>query len=101
MISGLLLLEPSPAEAAGDARPLAPAGAAAPGEPFAPAVSDSTSAPRGFKSQVPSLLMVAVAIAVGALLIRSVHEVPGLLIAYGRYAATRVSQVDEIIYKGE
>ena len=45
--------------------------------------------------------MVAVAIAVGALLIRSVHEVPGLLIAYGRYAATRTSQADEIIYKGE
>ena len=45
--------------------------------------------------------MVAVAIAIGALLIRSVHEVPGLLIAYGRYAATRTNQADEIIYKGE
>ena len=38
---------------------------------------------------------------VGAgLLARSVHELPGLLVAYGRYAATRVGQAD-IIYKGE
>jgi spermidine synthase len=52
-------------------------------------------------SQIPGMVLVAVAIGVGALLIRSVHEVPGLLIAYGRFAATRVSQADEIIYKGE
>jgi spermidine synthase len=49
----------------------------------------------------PGLALVAVMIAGGALLIRTVHEVPGLLIAYGRYAATRVSQANEIIYKGE
>src|SRR5580698_10427988 len=47
------------------------------------------------------MIMVVVAIAIGALLIRSVHEVPGLLIAYGRYTATRTSQANEIIYKGE
>ena len=34
------------------------------------------------------------------LLARSVHELPGLLVAYGRYAATRVGQAD-IIYVGE
>jgi spermidine synthase len=53
------------------------------------------------RAQIPGLILVAVSIALGAVLIRSVHEVPGLLIAYGRYAATRTSQVDEIIYKGE
>ena len=34
------------------------------------------------------------------LLARSVHELPGLLVAYGRYAATRVGQAN-IIYVGE
>ncbi|MEP7306745.1 MAG: fused MFS/spermidine synthase [Acidobacteriota bacterium] len=56
---------------------------------------------KGFRSQIPGMVLVAVMIGMGALLIRSVHEVPGLLIAYGRYAATRVSQANEIIYKGE
>jgi spermidine synthase len=56
---------------------------------------------RSARAQVPAMIMVAVAIALGALLIRSVHEVPGLLIAYGRYTATRTSQANEIIYKGE
>ena len=38
---------------------------------------------------------------VGAgLMLRSVHELPGILVAYGRYAATRVGQA-EIIYVGE
>jgi spermidine synthase len=54
-----------------------------------------------FASQIPGMVLVAVMIGVGALLIRSIHEVPGLLIAYGRYSATRVSQANEIIYKGE
>jgi spermidine synthase len=35
-----------------------------------------------------------------AMLARSVHEVPGLLVGYGRYAATRVGQA-EFIYVGE
>src|SRR5262245_1883008 len=72
MIAGLLLLEPAPGN--DDARA---------------------------RSQIPGMIFVAVAIAVGALLIRTVHEVPGLLIAYGRYAATRTGQAREIIYKGE
>src|SRR5437764_4635996 len=38
---------------------------------------------------------------VGAgLLARSVHPLPGLLVAYGRYSATRVGQAD-VIYVGE
>ncbi len=73
MIAGLLLLEPAPG-------------------------SEEVKAAR---SQIPGMIFVAVAIAVGALLIRTVHEVPGLLIAYGRYAATRTGQAHEIIYKGE
>jgi spermidine synthase len=73
MIAGLLLLEPAP----------------------------GSEEARAARSQIPGMIFVAVAIAVGALLIRTVHEVPGLLIAYGRYAATRTGQAHEIIYKGE
>jgi spermidine synthase len=73
MIAGLLLFEPAPG-------------------------SEETRAAR---SQIPGMIFVAVAIAVGAFLIRTVHEVPGLLVAYGRYAATRTGQAHEIIYKGE
>src|SRR5262245_24971813 len=40
---------------------------------------------KGFRTQIPGMVLVAVMIGVGALLIRSVHDVPGLLIAYGRY----------------
>ena len=40
------------------------------------------------------------AAAVAVLLARSVPEVPGVLVAYGRYTATRTGQ-DKIIYKGE
>ena len=76
MVAGLLVLEP--------------VGGGGPGEDT-----------KTLRSQIPGLALVAVMIAGGALLIRTVHEVPGLLIAYGRYAATRVSQANEIIYKGE
>src|SRR5262249_35094038 len=54
-----------------------------------------------FRKQIPGLVLIAVAIGAGAWLIRTVHEVPGLLVAYGRYAATRTNQASEIIYKGE
>jgi spermidine synthase len=46
-----------------------------------------------------TVLIVAAAMA-AAWLARNVKEVPGILIAYGRYAASRVGQAD-IIYKGE
>jgi len=42
----------------------------------------------------------AVAMVAAGLLARSVHDLPGLLVAYGRYAATRIGQAD-IIYVGE
>ncbi len=45
-------------------------------------------------------LVLAVAMVSAGLLARGVHELPGLLVAYGRYAATRVGQAD-IIYVGE
>jgi len=44
--------------------------------------------------------VLAVGMIAAGLLARSVHELPGLLVAYGRYAATRVGQA-EIIYVGE
>ena len=47
-----------------------------------------------------TILLVA-AVAAAAFLARNVHGVPGLLVAYGRYAATRIDQANEIIYMGE
>jgi spermidine synthase len=44
--------------------------------------------------------VLAVAMVAAGLLARSVHPLPGLLVAYGRYSATRVGQAD-IIYVGE
>jgi spermidine synthase len=49
---------------------------------------------------VAGTVILAVAMVVAGLLARSVHELPGLLVAYGRYAATRVGQAD-VIYVGE
>jgi spermidine synthase len=49
---------------------------------------------------VGATVMLAAAMVVAGLLARSVHPLPGLLVAYGRYAATRVGQAD-IIYSGE
>jgi len=45
-------------------------------------------------------LVLAVAMVAAGLFARSVHELPGLLVAYGRYSATRIGQAD-IIYVGE
>jgi spermidine synthase len=72
-ISALLMLEPSYAGAAVD----------------------------GKKSwNVGATALLAGAMVVAGLLARSVHPLPGLLVAYGRYAATRIGQAD-IIYSGE
>ncbi|PWT81834.1 MAG: SAM-dependent methyltransferase [Blastocatellia bacterium] len=65
-----------------------------------PATTDGAPAP-SIRSQIPGMVLIVLSIGVGALLIRTIHEVPGLLIAYGRYAATRTNQASEIIYKGE
>lgn len=45
-------------------------------------------------------LMLVGAMAAAVLLARSVNDVPGLLVAYGRYTASRVGTAD-VIYKGE
>ncbi|HEY2152388.1 MAG TPA: fused MFS/spermidine synthase [Vicinamibacterales bacterium] len=44
--------------------------------------------------------VLAIAMISAGLLARSVHELPGLLVAYGRYSATRVGQAN-VIYVGE
>ena len=54
----------------------------------------------GFRASVPSLMRVIVVAAAAGLFARVVPPLPGLLVAYGRYAATWVGQ-NEIIYVGE
>ncbi len=44
--------------------------------------------------------VLAIAMIAAGLMARSVHELPGLLVAYGRYSATRVGQAN-VIYVGE
>jgi spermidine synthase len=65
---------------------------------LAPAVAGSEGAASRFQWVGTVLLVLATGGA--GLLARSVHEVPGLLIAYGRYSATWVGQ-SNIIYHGE
>jgi spermidine synthase len=52
------------------------------------------------RSAVMGTAVLAIAMIAAGLLARSVHELPGLLVAYGRFAATRVGQAS-IIYVGE
>jgi spermidine synthase len=77
-ISALLMLEPSSAT---------------------PAAS-GVAATRSRLSNLTGTAWLAVAMVLAGLLARSVRPLPGLLVAYGRYAATRVGQAD-IIYTGE
>ncbi len=71
-------------------------------EPSFAGVSDaggSVGDKKGRWSIVGTVVLAAAMVAAG-LLARSVHPLPGLLVAYGRYSATRVGQAD-IIYVGE
>jgi spermidine synthase len=52
------------------------------------------------KSQLASMVVLVLVTAGAGLLARTVPEMPGILVAYGRYAATWVGQ-NEIIYTGE
>jgi len=52
------------------------------------------------RMQFAGTLLLAAAMAGAVLLARTVHGVPPILVAYGRYAATRVGDAD-IIYMGE
>jgi spermidine synthase len=54
----------------------------------------------GFRASMPALIRVVVVAAAAGLLARVVPPLPGLLVAYGRYAATWIGQ-NEIIYVGE
>src|SRR6185436_14636166 len=75
-LSALLLLEPS----------------------FSGAAAGGERVKRGWNAA--GTVVLALAMIAAGLLARSVHELPGLLVAYGRYAATRVGQAS-IIYVGE
>jgi spermidine synthase len=55
---------------------------------------------RKSRFQFAGTLMLAVAMGAAVLLARTIHAVPGILVAYGRYAATRIGGAD-IIYVGE
>jgi len=52
------------------------------------------------KYQFAGTLVIIAAAAGAGLLSRSVHQVPGIFVAYGRYTATRLGQAD-IVYMGE
>jgi spermidine synthase len=67
-------------------------------EPSYSSPPDTAGGKRGWSLAGTAVL--AVGMIAAGLLARSVHELPGLLVAYGRYAATRVGQA-EIIYVGE
>jgi len=59
----------------------------------------AASAPDAARSRL-RFAMLVVAVAIAAVLARTVHPVPAILVGYGRYAATRVGQAD-FIYVGE
>jgi spermidine synthase len=52
------------------------------------------------KSPVAATIVIIAAAAIAGLLSRSVHPLPGIFAAYGRYTATRLGQA-EVIYMGE
>jgi len=83
-IAALLMLEPS---------------YAAPAPTPRAADVPTTPSPRGRRA-LGGTLVLALAMVAAGLLARSLPPIPGLLVAYGRYAATRVGQA-EIIYVGE
>jgi spermidine synthase len=62
-----------------------------------PVPTSDSGAPR---SQLAGTIPIVAAAVIAALLARNVPPVPPILVAYGRYAATRIGQAD-IIYMGE
>jgi spermidine synthase len=69
------------------------------GRPAVPASHERRTTPSASFNAAGTAVLALAMIAAG-LLARSVRPLPGLLVAYGRYAATRVGQAD-IIYTGE
>ena len=64
---------------------------------------DSSSAVAGRKHTLRWVapVMLIIALGVAAFLIRTVPTIPGILVAYGRYAATWLGQQGDIFYVGE
>ena len=62
-----------------------------------PVPTSESGAPR---SQLAGTIPIVAAAVIAALLARNIPPVPPILVAYGRYAATRIGQAD-IIYVGE
>jgi spermidine synthase len=52
------------------------------------------------RSPIASTVVIIIAAAIAGLLSRTVHPLPGIFAAYGRYTATRLGQAD-VIYMGE
>jgi spermidine synthase len=66
---------------------------------LAPAEMSSAPGRRPLRWAAPVLLVIALGVA--AFLIRTVPTIPGILVAYGRYAATWMGQQGDIFYVGE
>jgi spermidine synthase len=66
---------------------------------LAPAELSSTPSRRALRGVAPAMLIIALGVA--AFLIRTVPQIPGILVAYGRYAATWMGQQGDIFYVGE
>jgi spermidine synthase len=64
-------------------------------------VSEKVSAGRNYTLRWVPNVMLIVALGVAAFLIRTVPTIPGILVAYGRYAATWMGQQGDIFYVGE
>jgi spermidine synthase len=63
-------------------------------------LSTGSDAPAAGRSQLAAAMTIIVAAACAGLLSRTVHPLPGIFAAYGRYTATRLGQA-EVIYMGE
>ena len=66
---------------------------------LAPAELGSATGRKALRWLAPAALVIALGIA--AFLIRTVPTIPGILVAYGRYAATWLGQEGDIFYVGE
>jgi len=66
-----------------------------------PAYTSAPASPGSAKGwNLAGTAMLAAAMVAAGMLARTVHELPGILVAYGRYAPTRLNYAD-IIYTGE
>src|SRR3954468_17260872 len=66
---------------------------------LAPVEFSSEPNRKSFRFAAPAALVIALGLA--AFLVRTVPAIPGILVAYGRYAATWMGQTGDIFYVGE